>query len=190
LARLLGEHVVLVVAATRAGVTNAPDFAAAAEAVNTNTRDLTGAVDTLFGAGPAQRFQSLWADHIDQLMAYTTGVAAPDAKRRQDAVSRLNGFENAFATFLTTATAGRLSSAPLAKAILTHDQMLLAQVDAFAAKQYQQAYDSAYSTYGHMVEVASQLADAFAGTVGSRLPKGGSHTGYGGTAGERGPGPR
>jgi hypothetical protein len=190
LAKVLGEHVVLVVAATRAAVTNAADFTAAGEAVNANTRDLAGAVDTLFGAAAAQRFQSLWADHVDQVMAYTAGVAAGDAKRREDAVNRLNGFEKELAAFLSTATAGRLPSTPLAQAILMHDQMLLAQVDAFAAKQYQQAQDSAYSTYGHMVEVAGQLADAFAGTVGARLPQGGSQTGYGGTAGEPHHGPR
>jgi hypothetical protein len=190
LARLLGEHVVLVVAATRAGVTNARDFTAAGESVNANTRDLAGAVDTLFGQGAAQRFQSLWADHVDQLMAYTAGVAARDAKRREDAVNRLNGFEKQFSSFLSTATAGRLPSTPLAQALLMHDQMLLAQVDAFAAKQYDQAHDSAYSTYGHMVEVAGQLADAFAGTVGAQVPRGGSQTGYGGTAGEHDHGPR
>jgi hypothetical protein len=190
LARLLGEHVVLVVAATRAGVTNAPDFTAAGDAVNANTRDLAGAVDTLFGAAAAQRFQSLWADHVDELMAYTAGVAARDAKRREDAVNRLNGFEKMFAAFLTTATAGRLPSTPLAQALLMHDQMLLAQVDAFAAKQYEQAHDSAYSTYGHMVEVAGQLANAFAGTVEARMPHGGSQTGYGGTADGRDHGPR
>jgi hypothetical protein len=190
LARLLGEHVVLVVAATRAGVTNTPDFAAAGEAVNANTRDLAGAMDTVFGTEAAQRFQSLWADHVDQLMAYTAGVATGDAKRRADAVERLSGFESQFAAFLSTATDGRLSSTPLAQALLMHDQMLLAQVDAFAAKQYEQAHDSAYSTYGHMVEVAGQLADAFAGTVGARVPRGGSQTGYGGTAREHDHGPR
>jgi hypothetical protein len=184
LAKLLGEHVALVVPATRAGVANTPDFATAAQSVDGNTRDLAGAVDTLFGTAAAQRFQTLWADHVDQLMSYTAGVAARDAKRRADAVDRLNGFEASLADFLSTATGGRLPSAPLAQAILMHDQMLLAQVDAFAAKQYQQAQDSAYSTYGHMVEVAGQLADAFAGTVGARLPQGGSQTGYGGTAGE------
>ena len=183
LARLLGEHVILVVAATRAGVRNTPDFAAAAEAVDANTRDLAGAVDTLFGATAAQRFQKLWADHVDQVMAYTAGVATGDAARREDAVNRLNGFERALAAFLSTATGGRLPSASLAQAILMHDQMLLAQIDAFAAKQYEQAQDSAYSTYGHMIEVAGQLADAFAGTVAARMPQGGSQTGYGGTAG-------
>jgi hypothetical protein len=185
LTRLLGEHVVLAVAATRAGVTNAPNFAVSGEAVNANTRDLAGAVDSLFGAPAAQRFQSLWADHVDELMAYTGGVAAGDAERREDAVDRLNAFEKEFSAFLSTATAGRLPATPLAQALLMHDQMLLAQVDAFAAKQYAQAQDSAYSTYGHMGEVAGQLADAFTGTVGARVPKGGSQTGYGGTARER-----
>ncbi|GIF72828.1 hypothetical protein [Asanoa siamensis] len=187
LARLLGEHVVLAVAATRAGVTNAPDFAAAGEAVNANTRDLAGAIDTLFGAAAAQGFQSLWADHVDQLMAYTGGVAAGDAGRREAAVNRLKAFEREFAAFLSTATAGRLPATALAGTLLTHDQMLMAQIDAYAGKQYEQAHDSAYSTYHHMGEVAGDLALAFSGTLGDRAPAGGSQTGYGGTAGHHGP---
>ncbi|MEV0716908.1 hypothetical protein [Asanoa sp. NPDC050611] len=186
LTRLLGEHVVLVVAATRAGATNGPDFAAAGEAVNANTRDLAGAVDTLFGAAAAQRFQSLWADHVEQVMAYTGGVAAGDATRREAAIEALGGFEKQFAAFLSSATGGRLPVADLARTLVMHDQMLLAQVDSFAAKQYEQAQDSAYSTYGHMGDVAGQLAGAFTGTLGDRAPKGGSQTGYGGTAGHHG----
>jgi hypothetical protein len=48
LTQLLGEHVELVVGALRAGVTDADDFTAAAAAVNANTADLAGAIDTLF----------------------------------------------------------------------------------------------------------------------------------------------
>jgi hypothetical protein len=182
LSRLLGEHVVLVVSAARAGVTNGPDFAAAAQSVNDNTRELTAAVDSMFGAPAAARFHSLWADHIDQIFVYTTGLVTRDAKRREDAVTRLGTFEAQFAAFLDGATAGRLPSATLAKALLSHDQMLLAQADALSAKQYQQANDGTYATYRHMADLAGQLAEAFGATVASRLPVGGPHTGYGGAA--------
>ncbi|MDG4822955.1 hypothetical protein O7635_13965 [Asanoa sp. WMMD1127] len=187
---LLGEHVALAVAATRAGVTNAPDFAAAGEAVNANTRDLAGAIDALFGAAAAQRFQSLWADHVEQLVAYTGGVASGDRARREDAVGRLTGFEQQFAAFLSDATGGRLPVTALARTLLMHDQMLMAQVDAYVAKQYEQAHESAYATYGHMGEVARDLAEAFGGTVGARLPTGGSQTGLGGMAGAHAHGSR
>jgi len=182
LGRLLGEHVVVVVAAFRSGVMNAPDFAAAGDAVNANTRDLTGAIDALFGAAAATRFQALWADHVDQLMAYTSGVVTHDATRRETAVSKLKAFESQFAAFLASATADKLPAEALGKVLLMHDQMLLAQVDACAAKRYQQANEGTYSTYEHMLDVAKQLADAFGVTVASRLPVGAPHTGFGGTA--------
>jgi hypothetical protein len=182
LSRLLGEHVVLVVSAMRAGLTNGPDFTANAQAVNGNTHDLTAAVDSLFGTKAAAQFQSLWADHIDQVFSYTTGLVTRDAKRRAAAVTRLGTFEAQFAAFLTGATSGRLPSAALSKGLLEHDQMLLAQADALSAKQYQQADDGTYTTYQHMDDLASELAQAFGATVASRLPKGGPHTGYGGAA--------
>jgi hypothetical protein len=180
LGKLLGEHVALLVAATRAGVANAPDFSAAGEAVNGNTRDLAGAVDTLFGAQAATSFQSLWADHVDQLMAYTAGVAMNDTKRRDEAKTKLADFENRFAAFLSTAAGGRMLPADLVKALTAHDQNLQRQIDTYAAKDYPTAHDIAYTTYQHMLELAAQLADAFGATVAARLPAGGAPTGYGG----------
>jgi hypothetical protein len=183
LAKLLGEHVVLVVDATRSSVTNASDFKAAADALNGNTRDLAGAIDVLFGKAAAASFQSLWADHVDNIMAYTAAVVSHDNKRRDDALAKLKGFENQFAAFLDTATQHRLNSASLANAMVMHDQMLLQQADTFAAKQYQQAHDIADSTYASMYDLAGQLANGFGATVAARLPAGGPETGLGGMAG-------
>jgi hypothetical protein len=180
--RLLGEHVALVVAALRAGATNSPDFAAAATAVNGNTTDLAGAVGTLFGHSAGDEFLSLWADHVDLLMGYTTGVVTNDAARRDEAYGGLRGFETTMSVFLATATGDRLDSAEIAEALLAHDQMLLRQIDAFAAKDYQQAQTLAYDTYRDMFDLAKRLSDAFGDTVAARLPRGGAATGGGGTA--------
>jgi hypothetical protein len=182
LGRLLGEHVVLVVAALRAGVTSGPDFAAAGQAVDANTQDLAGAVDTLFGAAAARRFQNLWADHVDALMAYAAAVARRDDAQRTAAVGRLDVFERQLASFLATATARRLPAATLAKAFRGHDQMLVQQVDAFVAEDYGRAHDIAYSTYEQTAGLARDLAEAFGATVASRLPRGGVQTGLGGMA--------
>jgi len=183
LARLLGEHVVLIIDATRAGVRNGPDFRAAADGMNGNTSDLAGAVAGLFGQPAAAEFQSLWADHVDQIMAYTAAVVSRNPQGRDAAVAKLGVFENRFASFLDTATERRLDSANLAKALLMHDQMLLHQTDAYAAKQYQQAHDMAHQTYAQMFDVAGQFADAFGATVAARLPSGSPQTGLGGMAG-------
>jgi hypothetical protein len=182
LGKLLAEHVVLVEDVTRAAATNSPDFTAAGQLVNGNTRDLATAMDSLFGTAAAKDFQSLWADHIDQLVAYAAAVTAQDSARRDQARAELRDFESRMAAFLETATGKRLTAGALANALLSHDQMLLRHADAFAAKDYGTAHDIAYQTYDHMFELARQLADGFGATVASRLPVGGVQTGHGGLA--------
>jgi hypothetical protein len=187
--RLLGEHVALAVDALRAGGTNSPDFHAAADALNGNTSDLSAAMGTLFGAQAGQQFMSLWADHVDQLVAYTAGVAGNDPGEKDAALGKLRDFEGRLAAFLDSATGSSVHAADLAKAFLAHDEMLTQQVDAFASRDYPRAHDLAYSTYQDMFGLSGQLADAFGETVAARLPQGGAHTGAGGTAGGGGGAP-
>jgi len=181
--RLLGEHVVLVVSAMRAGGTNAANFATAAATVDANTRDLAGAMDTLFGQAAGRRFQSLWADHVDGLISYSGALVTNDGTKRAAAGQSLDTFEQRLAGFLGSATGDRLAAATLARALHGHDQMLLQEADAYAASDYQKAHDLAYSTYEQMYELAGSLARAFGATVASRLPAGGVQTGDGSTAG-------
>jgi hypothetical protein len=183
LAKLLGEHVALIVDATRSGVINSPDFATFGAALNGNTQDMTAAVSSLFGASAAASFQSVWADHVDQIMAYTAAIAAHDDKRKTAAQEQLKGFESRLSAFLESATGRRLASADFAKALASHDAMLMADADAYLAKDYQKAHDIADSTYDQMTQLASQLADAFGATVAAQAPKGGAETGQGGMAG-------
>lgn len=187
LSRLLGEHVALAVAVTRAAVTNAPDFDSAAETLNANTADLTAAIDSLFGKQAADTFMSLWADHLENIVLYTTGLATDDAQRRAEAVNKLHDFERKFAEFLQAATGSQMKTDDLANALLQHDQLLLQQVDAFAAKDYTRAHDIAFTTYQHMGEVGGALATAFSVERSKSAPAGGPQTGGGGTAGDEGP---
>jgi hypothetical protein len=182
LTQLLGEHVELVVGVMRAGVTDAADFDAAAAAVNGNTKDLAGAIDTLFGPAAARSFQSMWADHVDLLVGYAAAIAKGDDARSSSISGRFNAFEGRLAAFLNTATGDKIASAALAKALQSHDAMLRQQVDAFVAKNYTSAHDVAYSTYQEMYGLAGQLADAFGLKVASRLPVGAAETGRGGMA--------
>ena len=182
LGKLLAEHVVVVEDATRAAVTNAPDFAAAGQLVNANTRDLAAAMDTLFGAAAAKDFQSLWANHVDALVTYAGATAAHDSARQDQARADLSTFEARMATFLEGATGKRLTVSTLADALKAHDQALLKHADAYAAKDYTSAHDIAYQTYEHMSELAGALANAFGSTVAARLPAGAPQTGIGGMA--------
>jgi hypothetical protein len=186
LGKLLAEHAVLVEEVTRAAVTNTPDFDAAASMINANTQALASAIDTLFGAPAAKQFQSAWASHVEQLVAYGAGAAAKDAGRQTRARTELGEIEQQLAKFLGRATGHRISDADLAAALLAHDGMLLQHADAYGARDYATAHDIAYRTYDHMFELARQLADAFGASVAARLPQGGAQTGLGGLAGGAG----
>jgi hypothetical protein len=183
LGKLLAEHAVLVEDVTRAAVTNTPDFEAAADMINGNTRDLAAAVDTLFGAPAAKRVQALWASHVEHLVGYAAATAGGDAAGAQRARAALPGFERDLAAVLSPATGGRMTAAELATALGRHDEMLLRHADAYAAKDYQGAHEVADRTYQHMFDLARQLADGFGAEVAARLPRGGPETGLGGLAG-------
>jgi len=182
LGKLLAEHAVLVEDVTRAAVTNTPDFNASAQMINGNTRDLTSAIDSLFGDKAAKDFQAVWGDHVEQLVAYSSATAAGDATKQAAAKTQLATIEQRLATFLAAATGNRLTASALASAVEEHDQMLLRHADAYAAKNYTTAHDLAYQTYDQMFDLARKLADGFGAKVAARLPKGGAQTGYGGMA--------
>ncbi len=185
LERLLGGHIALAVATLRAGAAESPDFPATAATLDKNTADLTAAVGTLFGPAAGQQFMTLWADHIDALVGYTSAVTHHDDAGRQAAMAKLRDFEGKLAAFLDTATTDRMPHADLAAAFLHHDELLTQQVDAAANKDYTKAHELAYTAYQDMFGLAKQLSTAFGDTVAARLPRGGAETGAGGMAGPR-----
>jgi hypothetical protein len=181
--RLLGEHVGLALGTLRAGATNSPDFPAAITALNGNTTDVTAAVAGLFGGPAASQFMTLWADHLDLLGTYAADVGAGKPNRREAVQGELRDWQQRFATFIDTATEGRVPAPDLAGALLGLDDLLLRQVDAFAAKDYQQAQQLANQTYPQVFGLARNMADAFGATVAARMPRGGAETGGGAMAG-------
>ncbi|GAA2669293.1 hypothetical protein [Actinoplanes palleronii] len=182
LGELLAEHVVLVEDVTRAAVTNTPDFAAAGQMINANTRDLTAAMDTLFGGPAARRFQQVWGYHVEQLVGYAAATAGGDQAGREQATGHLGDYEQRMGALLSDITGKRMTAAELSAAFRTHDEMLLRHADAYAARDYATAHQVALATYEHGFAMARDLADAFGATVAARLPVGGAQTGYGGLA--------
>ncbi|MFF5292900.1 hypothetical protein [Paractinoplanes globisporus] len=182
LGKLLAEHAALVEDLTRAAVTRSPDFAASGDMLNGNTKDLAAAIDTLFGAAAAKQFQQMWADHVEQLVAYASATAAGDKAKQDQAKAAMAGIEQRMGTFLAGATSKRISTGALTTALQHHDMMLMKHADAYAAKDYATAHDVAYDTYQQMFDLARTMADAFGATVAARLPRGGAQTGFGGMA--------
>jgi hypothetical protein len=182
LGMLLGEHAELAVDAMRSGFSNSPDFPAAGAALDENTREITGMIESVFGADSASAFQNLWADHIDSFVVYTQALAMDDAALEDTATKELEEFNMSFATFLSTSTEGRLAAPTLVDGFVMHEDLLLDQINAYAERDYSTAHEVSFGAYKHMFELAAQAATAIGDTVAARSPKGGAQTGADGTS--------
>ncbi|HEV2919289.1 MAG TPA: hypothetical protein VG673_08620 [Actinomycetota bacterium] len=181
-AMLLGEHMELIVDAQRATFAGSPEFEAAAAQVNANTATLTKALSGIVGPDKAKEFQSAWANHVEGLMAYTSAVADKDEAAKTVAEENLDGFAERLALYFSDVVRNVLATDPLTEAITAHDEHLINQVDAYAAKDYARAQQVQDEGYSQMVGVANVLVDAIEKVMTKSLPAGGSKTGGGSTA--------
>ncbi len=182
LGRLLGEHAELAFEATRATVSAQPSASAAADALDQNTRDVLAAMRGAVGAGTAARFADVWAAHINALVAFTVGVAEDDDSAQARARSQLDKIPSRLSALLAPLSNGRVSATAVVSAFRQHDQQLLQQVTAYAAKDYQTSQDIASAGYDHMFAIADTLAAVLSGRSAATAPRGGAATGGGGLA--------
>jgi hypothetical protein len=181
-AMLLGEHMELIVDAQRATFAGSPEFDAAASQVNANTATLAGALGGIVGPDKAKEFQTAWANHVEGLMAYTAAAAGKDEAAKAVAKENLDGFAERLALYFSDVVRNVLATDPLTEAITAHDEHLIAQVDAYAAKDYAKAQQVQDEGYQQMVGVANVLVDAIEKVMAQAMPAGGSKTGGGGLA--------
>jgi hypothetical protein len=181
-AMLLGEHMELIVDAQRATFAGQPQFEAAAAQVNANTKTLAKALSGIVGPNKAAEFETAWANHVEGLMAYTAAAASNDQAAKTTAIQNLDGFAERLALYFSDVVRNPLTTDPLTEAITAHDEHLINQVDAYAAKDYTKAQQMEQEGYQQMLGVANTLVDAIQRTVKRRLPVGGSKTGGGGMA--------
>jgi hypothetical protein len=181
-AMLLGEHMELIVDAQRATFAGSPEFEAAAGQVNANTATLAKAMGGIVGPEKAAEFQTAWANHVEGLMAYTAAVAGKDEAAKTVARENLDGFAERLALYFSDVVRNPLATDPLTDAITAHDEHLINQVDAYAAKDYARAQQVQDDGYQQMVGVANVLVDAIEKVMAADMPAGGSKTGGGGAA--------
>ena len=182
LALMLGEHVELAIDTMRSGVAGRDEFEAAAAELDANTAELTSALDSMFGAKRAKRFNRAWADHIDLLMRYTVAVADNDAAAMAQVGDQFDDVSAGLGKMLAKTTGGAIEATTVARAMVAHQQLLVDQVEAYADADYVQAHDIAYTAYQHIHGLAGTLAVGIIDALNDGLPQGGADTGGGGTA--------
>ncbi|WP_157361797.1 copper amine oxidase [Haloechinothrix halophila] len=182
LGQLLGEHAQVAMQAMRAGVSGQDDFEAIAGALNENTKDLTAAISSVFGEEGGQAFMKMWADHIDFFVQYTVGLAEGDQQKQDDALKRLEQYQQDFSNFLDTASDGSIPADVVAKGLQAHVDQLTSQVKQFNDGDFEGAFSSADEAYNHMYDTAKALSAGIVAFMGGEMPSGGVETGAGGTA--------
>jgi hypothetical protein len=168
LGRLLGEHLILAAEAMRAGMTEAPDFAATRQALDANAADLREAVGSIYGAEAGTAFGEVWTAHLVAYLDYVDAVRDGDQNRIATVRQTLDAYGRVFGEFMASANT-ELSADDVEELISMHTASLIEMVDAYKSNDYAGANAKAAEAYVHMFEVGDALAAAIAAQLPTRF---------------------
>ena len=157
--RLLAEHAFLASLAMQKGHDGARDFDQVAGALEQNTVELGEAIGSVYGDEAETEFLRLWRQHIGFFVDYTTATAQDDDAGRREARQNLDGYRQAFATFLAGANPN-LQADGVAGLLQSHVNQLANALDAHAAGNHQRAYAQIREGYAHMFMTGDGLSGA------------------------------
>lgn len=157
----LVEHVYLAGAGTGAALGGREaEFKGAADALDTNSVDISKTIGAAYGPDAEKAFLPLWRAHIGFFVDYTQGTAAKDKGKQDKAVADLVQYTQDAGAFFNSANG--LPKEAVAKLLETHVLTLKDVVDAQASGDPGRAYMAARMAAGHMHMVGDPLADATA----------------------------
>jgi hypothetical protein len=160
---LFGEHAVLAMNATNAGVTGSKSFPAAAKALDRNSVALSKTIGSVYGAKAAGVFLNgkyMWRAHIKFFVDYTVAKAKNDVMGQNKAVANLKQYTVTFGNFLAGATG--LPKLAVRNDLLGHVLELKGQLDSYASGNYGRAAAQYHEAYNHMFMTGDLVAAAIA----------------------------
>ncbi|MFP5579017.1 MAG: copper amine oxidase [Acidimicrobiia bacterium] len=169
LTSLLQEHVYLAgitveAALDAGGDMEAPAVKAAAAALDENTVALSDAVASVAGEENGEAFKGLWREHIGFFVDYTLGKATGDQAMLDQALTDLDGYQEAAGAFFEEITGGELPADALIESLEVHIDTLTAAIDALVAGDAT-AFDKLQAAADHMPMTANALAGAIVAAV-------------------------
>jgi hypothetical protein len=145
---LLGQHALLAMRLTRSQLAKTADFEQVAEASLQHNSDALGQlVETAYDDTQRDRFQQLWQGYVSGLSAYASAAASQDASAKQQARADLMASCDDYGSWLATASNGQVQPDDATRAARTRVKGLMGQIDAYAARDYGQAYKLERDTY-------------------------------------------
>ena len=161
LAQQFGEHAVLAMNATNAGITGSKSFPAAAATLDKNSVALSKSIASVYGAKAGRTFLNgkfMWRDHIKFFVDYTVAKAKKDNADQNKAVTNLKQYTVTFGDFLAGATG--LPKLAVRNDLLGHVLELKGQLDSYAAGNYTKAATQYNAAYSHMFMTSDLVANA------------------------------
>jgi hypothetical protein len=159
--QLLGQHALLAMRLARSQVTNASDFGQVAEtSLQANTDALGRLVGTAYDDTHSDRFTQLWQGYVADLSVYASGVASQDASARQKARADLMAYCDDYGAWLAGASNGQVQAGDAVRTARTRVVGLIKQADAYAARDYDQAYKIEREAYQNTFAAGATLAKA------------------------------
>lgn len=169
LGELLGEHAELV-ARVMVAAADGDDTADAVDALQANTVELTGAMNTVYGPTGAGAFDQLWGQHTQFFAEYAVASGDGDEGRRDRAYAKLHDYHVDFASFADTATGGTAPAEVVVGLLHTHVEDLTRFIDAHTAGDDAAAEEHLRSAMDYMPVIADALAGAIAAQDPQRFP--------------------
>lgn len=156
----LAQHAFLLGEAIRAGLGDGQGFDEVGVALEENTVELEGLVESVYGGAAGAQFGELWRSHVSYLIDYTRALEADDEGAQQLAEEQLHTYVSDFSTFLASANPN-LPPAVVEGLVAEHVDQLEA-IAAFDAGNYDEAYPAVSETYNHMFRIGDALSEAIA----------------------------
>jgi hypothetical protein len=157
---LFREHVFLAGAATAAALDGRKaDYAAAVEALDRNSVDLSKAIGSIYGTEAERGFLPLWRRHIGFFVDYTLGHATGSAEKQAKARDDLMRYGKHLGGFLNSANPN-LPVGAVAELVDKHVVGLMDVIDAQAGKDPAVAYEHLRTAASHMQMIADPIAEA------------------------------
>ena len=159
---VLAQHAVLVAALMHEVGAGNDNPVAAIRALAANTKSLTDAISLVYGRAGGRAFAQLWEQHTQFFIDYAHADRVGDGSAKRLAIRRLVDYQNDFASFVSTATAGGASLVAVTALLHTHVEDLTSYIDADVAGHTAEAKQLLTQTVAHMHVIAKAIADAIA----------------------------
>jgi hypothetical protein len=159
--QLLGQHALLAMRLTRSQLSRTSDVQQVAEASLQHNSDALGQlVETAYDDTQGGRFQQLWQGYVSDLSTYASAAASQDASAKQQARADLMTYCDDYGSWLATASNGQVQPEDATRTARTRVVGLMRQIDAYAARDYGQAYELERDTYQATFTAGATLTKA------------------------------